>query len=267
MLQGGLVSISFRNLSPEAIIQHVSDSPLTVIEWGGDVHAPHGDLRTAEKIQIMMAGNGLECPSYGSYYRVGESERDGLTFRSVLDTASVLKTPTIRVWAGKKGSDAADETYWQTVVDDSRRIADMAADVDVKVAYEYHRNTLTDTNEAAQKLLRLVGHDNIYSYWQPPVDTSFEYRLEGLRALGNRLCHLHVYHWDSVDGSIVRRPLAEGRKHWENYLSIASALPYDCCAMLEFIEDNDPKKFLRDAETLFELISDASQTSVLKPIK
>ena len=40
MIRGGLVSITFRKLSPRAIIDLVTRANLIGIEWGGDVHVP-----------------------------------------------------------------------------------------------------------------------------------------------------------------------------------------------------------------------------------
>ena len=40
MYQIGLVSVSFRGLSPEEIIRIAKDAGLSRIEWGSDVHAP-----------------------------------------------------------------------------------------------------------------------------------------------------------------------------------------------------------------------------------
>ena len=47
MLTGGLVSITFRDLEANEIIDLVKKSGLTAIEWGGDVHVPHGDFNRA----------------------------------------------------------------------------------------------------------------------------------------------------------------------------------------------------------------------------
>lgn len=40
MFYPGLVSISFRNHSPEEIISEAAKCHLHSIEWGSDVHAP-----------------------------------------------------------------------------------------------------------------------------------------------------------------------------------------------------------------------------------
>ena len=43
----GLVSISFRSKSVEEIALAARDAGLEAIEWGGDVHTPHGDIAAA----------------------------------------------------------------------------------------------------------------------------------------------------------------------------------------------------------------------------
>ena len=68
----GLVSISFRDRSPEEIASAVRRAGLDAVEWGGDVHVPHGDTATAEKVRAIS--DGLALPEYGSYYRIGQSE-------------------------------------------------------------------------------------------------------------------------------------------------------------------------------------------------
>ena len=72
------------------------------IEWGGDVHVPHGDLRRAREVRDMTRSEAIRIASYGSYYRVGD--RAPTSFEKVLDTAVELGAPLIRVWAGKQGS-------------------------------------------------------------------------------------------------------------------------------------------------------------------
>lgn len=258
MLHGGLVSITFRGLKPEEVVKLAAKSPLRGIEWGGDIHVPHGNLQQARKVRRMTEGGGLKTCSYGSYYRVGESERHGLPFQAVLESALELNAPTVRVWAGAKGSDAADEAHWSRVAEDSRRIAGMAAAEQVAVAFEFHCHTLTDTRQTAVRLLREAGHDNLYCYWQPPAGAGHQECIQGLRDIGERLSHIHAFHWEQRAGEIVRRPFSEGRVRWADYLKLAATAPADRFALLEFVEDDEPEKFLRDAGTLAELIGEAN---------
>src|SRR5690554_2417803 len=122
MLHGGLVSITFRQLSPREIVSLVKKSGLEGIEWGGDVHVPHGNLSVARDVAIMTEEEGLSVAAYGSYYRVGcEGQDDVPNFEEVLETALELKAPLIRVWAGNKGSHEADGNIWDKVIEDSIR--------------------------------------------------------------------------------------------------------------------------------------------------
>ena len=55
----GLVSISFRGLTVDEIIRHVAEEGLDAIEWGGDVHAPAGNIDVARKAGEITRASGL----------------------------------------------------------------------------------------------------------------------------------------------------------------------------------------------------------------
>ncbi len=252
MIVGGLVSITFRKLAPGEIIAWVARSGLTGIEWGGDVHVPHGDLAQARQVAQMTADAGLTVAAYGSYYRAGVSEAAGLAFGRVLKTASALAAPTVRVWAGDRGSADADARYRAAVVADVRRIADLARGAGVTVSTEFHRGTLTDTNASAAQLLAEVAHPNLRAYWQPPVAASPAYCLAGLRGVMPALTNVHVFHWlaASPTAAVERRPLAEGAAAWRPYLAEVAATGRAHFALIEFVRGETPEQFLDDAGTL-----------------
>ena len=248
MIRTGLVSITFRQLTPSEIVSLVEQAGLEAIEWGGDVHVPHGDVDQARVVRRMTVDAGLTASSYGSYYRVGHQEP--VPFGEIVETALVLKVPLIRVWAGKQGSEAADATYWQRVIEDSRRISDLAAEAELRIAYEYHPNTLTDTNASARRLLEEVDHDAVTSYWQPPEGRSVSENLAGLEAILPWLTNLHVYSWERVGGERERQRLEAGGDEWQVYLDRVAATDQDHYALIEFVRHDDPENFLKDAETL-----------------
>lgn len=248
MITPGLVSITFRKIAPMDLVALARQAGLLCIEWGGDVHVPHGDLGRAREVQEMTHQAGLTVAAYGSYFRVAQSEDDGLPFQQVLDTALELGAPIIRVWAGPSGSASTEEDARRRVVADLRRVAELAAKVGIKIATEFHGGTLTDTNESASRLLVEVDHPNLFTYWQPLLGMSDNVCLDGLRQLAPRLTHLHVYHWETAPQN--RRPLAEGTERWRKFLDEAATIPGDRCAMLEFVENDAPENLLRDAATL-----------------
>ena len=251
MFLPGLVSITFRQLSVAETIALVTQAGLAAVEWGGDIHAPHGDEAQARAIARMGADAGLRVAAYGSYYRVGHPETG--PFEAVLASAAALGAPLIRVWAGHQGSGSADESYFQKIVADSRRIADLAQAQQIGIVYEFHGNTLTDTNAAALRLLQALDHVNVRSLWQPPRYAARASNLAGLEALRPWLENLHVFHWHQQTGK--RRPLAEGEDDWLDYLAQASCCGRARYALLEFVEDDAPEAFLRDAATLLQWLA------------
>jgi 3-dehydroshikimate dehydratase len=256
MLSPGLVSITFRQLSPQAVVDLVARAGLVGIEWGGDLHVPHGDLQRAGEVRRLTADAGLAVAAYGSYYRVGHAESG--PFEVVLETAVTLGAPLIRVWAGRKGTDSAGAAYFNQVVEDSQRIASLAAEAAIPIVYEFHRETLTDTNAAARTLLKAVDHPNIRSYWQPPRGLSVEENLAGLDAVLPWLVGLHVFNWHGVTHE--RLPLADGRGEWLRYFEKAESSGRDLYALIEFVRGDAPEQFLADAAALQSWLTEDTTT-------
>jgi sugar phosphate isomerase/epimerase len=255
MLIPGLVSVTFRNLSPSEIVKLVSKARLSAIEWGGDIHVPHGELETAIAVRKMTLDAGLKIAAYGSYYKVGCEDPNLDIFKNVLETAVLLNAPTIRVWAGTKGSSESDSDWRKNVVEMSHNIAETAKDTNIKISFEFHGNTLTDTNKSASDFYKEVNHPNVRAYWQPAENMNFGERFTGLKMLSSILSNIHVFQWTKdKDNNTIMHPLQSGFEDWEKYIGYASELEDTHYAMLEFVRDNNANQFLADAKTLIELL-------------
>jgi sugar phosphate isomerase/epimerase len=161
----------------------------------------------------------------------------------------------IRVWAGKQGSADADDAYWTRVEEDCRRVAAMAEEHGILLVSEFHGGTLTDTNESAVQFLQRVDHPGFGTYWQPPGNRPFDYRLEGLHRVTPWLRGIHCFQW--TDNPRERRPLAEGAEHWRAYLKAARGAGA-MYVLMEFVAEDDPANFLRDAATLKAWLADVN---------
>jgi 3-dehydroshikimate dehydratase len=247
MPSAGLCSVTFRQLSPREIIALCTEARLDAVEWGGDIHVPTGNVAAAREVGAMCRDAGLRTPSYGSYFRPGASP--AADFQGVLDSALALGASTVRIWAGQKSSADLAPAELQRLVAESRAIADLAASAGCRVAFEFHLNTMTDSNATALTLLREVDHPAVSIYWQPRLGYTLEQRLEGLTAILPFLAHLHVFQWLG-DDAVERRPLDEGAADWERYLALAAQAPSDPCAFLEFVRGDEIGQFKADAATL-----------------
>lgn len=255
-LRTGLVSVTFRQLAPARIVDLVRKAGLACIEWGGDVHVPHGDLHRAREVRRMTEDAGLRVSAYGSYYRVWPVEP--CPFEQVLETALELGAPLVRVWAGKTASAGSSPEHRRGVAVEARRTAALAADAGAAVAFEYHNGTLTDTAESALELVREIDHPNMGLYWQPRPELDAAQNLAALRAVLPWLRSLHVFQWQVNPlrpNEYIRRPLREGAKEWQQYLNAAATDPRaDHDALVEFVRDDSADAMLEDAQALKEWV-------------
>ena len=262
MVKTGICSVTLANFSVEKVLDIVKQAGLDGIEWWGKGHVPHGDIETARRVRNLTEISGLKVASYGSYYRVGVSEEDGLSFQCVLDTAVALGSPAIRVWAGDREYMDADENFINKVINDTTRIADMAAKKGISITFEYHGGTLTDQNATAIKFASQVSHPNVFFSWQPPHGCSVEHCLEGLEGIFERLSTIHVYHWtiNTYEKDTMRpltyhrHPLAEGIDRWEKYFNLINSSSRNHFALLEFVKHDTLEQVIEDGRILKKMI-------------
>lgn len=252
MFESGLVSVSFRGLSPEEVIEHTARVGLNCIEWGGDIHLPPSDTERACKLAELTHAAGLRVSSYGSYFRIGVTPVG--QFADVLATASAVDTPLVRVWAYDRYLGEREDEVWEGLVESARTIAEMAAKVGIKVCLECHNHTLTEDYHGALRFLQAVDHPSLKMYWQPNEHRDHAYNLEAAKALAPYTECIHVFHWDAEG----RYPLANGTCEWEAYLSVfREQLPNKSLPLLlEFMPDNRIESLSAEAETLKRLIEE-----------
>jgi 3-dehydroshikimate dehydratase len=253
MMQPGLVSVTFKHLSCEDVIQHAHRAQLTSIEWHGQNHVPHGDLVTARRIGQDTRTVGLAVAAYGSYYVLGQSEDRGLSFDTVLQTAEALEAPMIRVWAGHQNPDETSKRERAHILEEAARVAELAVEKQIKIVFEFHQDTLTQTGASCAALLRALNHLNVGTYWQPAPGLDVSRNVTELRTVLPWLVGLHVFHWGPTH--MDRHPLAQGESDWGQYLTLAAQCPRPLNALLEFVKAGTVEQFHEDAATLHRLLA------------
>lgn len=243
MIKTGLTSVTFRQKSVEEILALAKEAGLTGVEWGGDIHVPAGAVDIARETGRKTREAGLEVLSYGSYYRGDPGE----SFTPILESALALGAPLIRIWAGRTPYESCPTGEWNRLTKCFQRAADAAQQAGIRLAFEYHRGTATQTITGALALLRDVDRANVGCYWQPNPDISQEERVKELEALAPFLANVHVFTWSKGN---IRHPLSQGEPQWKEYLA---HLPQDHlphCLILEFVQDDRVTAFREDAKTL-----------------
>lgn len=235
----GLCSITFRDKNVDEIIELTLENGLNFIERGGDIHLKPGDFEEARRIKALCDKNNI-LYSYGSYYKYKDTD----DFDLILETAEALTAGDIRIWAKRVSSNDISEEEYESFIEQSQAMADKAKNKNIRLNFENHRVTLTDTTKSARKLLNDINRDNVYIYWQPQADDNEEERIEAIKILHDKISNIHVFNWDE---DFNRYPLIEAKDEWESYIK---KLGGDRAYLLEFVKDDSLEQFKKDAKVL-----------------
>lgn len=252
MIIPGMVSATFKTRTPEDVLSVLRKAGLAAIEWSENWHIPPGDPGAAACLREKTLAQGAEIAAYGSYYRLGQSTNPEREFWPSLQNAAAMHAPLIRIWGGATPSAELSADDRAALAREAGTVSAMAADLGVKVALEWHKNTVTDTNVSAARFLEEANAENLYCLWQPTVALSLDERCAGLDLLTQRgrLLNLHVYYWK--EGK--RRPFAEGCAQWERYLQHVDPAQTRY-GLLEFVMGDSEEQFLADARQWKQLLN------------
>lgn len=245
MIVPGLVSVTCKDLSYKEIIALCNRLKLSAIEWSENWHVDPNDLHKAEIIREACHVAGIKIIGYGSYFYLGE----GMDILPSLSTAKAMGAPVVRIWGGRIGSSQIDVTKHKEMVAETQYICDLACEMDLILAMEWHKNSVTDTNASAINFLESVNHPSLKTLWQPTQALIFEERVHGLRQIQDYLAYLHTYYWDERG----RRPLTEGEEHWKVYLNTLNE-NQTYYALLEFVKENSINQLEEDVNALYRWI-------------
>ncbi|MGN8027461.1 sugar phosphate isomerase/epimerase family protein [Microbacterium sp. 22242] len=243
-IRPGLCSVTYRPLDPAAIVELAAEAQLAVIEWGGDVHVPPGDVARAAEVARITADAGLEVCSYGSYFRAGIGEE----IDPVLDSAEALGADRIRVWAGGIGSAEATGAQRSGIIDGLARAAEQAGRRGISLALEFHGGTLADDAAQTLSVLDEVGSTHLSTYWQPTVSAPDEIALAEYERIADRVSAVHVFSWWPA---AERLTLTARDGLWRAFFTAAAAAPSPPRdALLEFVPGDAPEALAGEAAAL-----------------
>jgi len=241
MYTNGLVSISFRNHSPETIIEAVKSAGLSVIEWGSDVHAPCTDKERIAEIAALQKETGISCCSYGTYFRLGVNPIAELY--SYIQAAKLLGTNILRLWCSNKHPQEHTPEEKETLFAQCKEAAKIAEACGVILCLECHMKTYTETAEGALELMEAVNSPAFRMYWQPNQKRTIEENIANAKALAPFVYHIHVFQWKFKE----KYPLETGIEEWRLYLQEFTG---NHMLLLEFMPDDKLESLSAEATSL-----------------
>ena len=159
----GFTSTSFRQIkSVEKIVDIAVSSGAQIIEWGGDIHVK--SVSDAQRVKKLCGEAGIEISSYGSYYRIGDCNKNERS--RICEIAAAMGCGSIRVWLGRADSEKTDEETYKKLVEDGRALCAEAEKYGLKICPECHDNTFNNNTDAFLKIYNDIGCDNFGTYFQ-----------------------------------------------------------------------------------------------------
>lgn len=237
----GLVSISFRTLTVDQIMDLCVQNRLQYVEWGSDVHAPCDDAERLAYLAAEQKRRGLICSSYGTYFRVGINPVEEI--HGYISAAKMLGTKILRLWCGKKNYEDFTPEEREKILSDALALSKIAENEGVYLCMECHNKTYTNCLQGAMELMETVNSQHFGMYWQPNQFVSYETNLAYAKTIAPYVTQIHVFNWEDKN----RYPLADAVDTWRSYLSCFEG---DHALLLEFVPNNQPEELAAEAEAL-----------------
>ncbi|MBQ4110662.1 MAG: sugar phosphate isomerase/epimerase [Clostridia bacterium] len=242
----GMTSFTLRNENPENVLLYAKEAGVQGIEWGVGEHVNLEELKTADEIKALSEKYQMKIFSLGAYCRMDNPE-DAL---KNVEAAKRLGAPIIRVWAGNKALEKCDEDYINTIVENTKNMADEAGKYGIKIGFEFHHSTLTETAECAIDLIRNINKPNVGLYWQPDRDKSdLLNNKEKNMVLPYCVGNMHIQNYTKEGGYMLVEEISDALHLYYDDIKNEN---YNL--MIEFVKDASVENLKKDAETLSKII-------------
>lgn len=244
----GFTTVTFRKKNRREICEIACKNHIKYIEWGGDVHLPPDDEAALQEVISLQKEFGLTAISYGSYYRLGAE--DYFLWEQIVNTADKIGAKIIRIWQGDCSSQKVSKEKMQAMVNETKKLADIADKKGLTVAFEFHKNTNNDNGKSAVAFLQAVNKHNVKTYWQP-FSTSED--TENLKAVLPYLICVHIFEWNE-NGH--RYSLKHGVAKWRVFLKIIENSDAEPYFVMEFVKHDSKRQFAKDVKTLRQMLTE-----------
>lgn len=185
MIRLGLSSQAFPARSPRDVIALALDLGLEGIEWAAESHLAPGKASEAQALLFETLMARLAIVSFAALYRVDPARENGLGFTALLDTASSLQAPILRIFAGRLAYAKADPAERKALKAEVHRLGDLSAERGITLCLSLCRGTALEDYASAQVLIAELAHPFVRLAWEAMPGRPSEEgtaTLEGLKA-------------------------------------------------------------------------------------
>lgn len=238
----GLCSVTFRKKSAEEIVKIAKNAGVGYIEWGGDVHVK--SCEDAKKVKILCDNENIKISSYGSYFNSANYNED--EWISVCKIADAMGASSVRIWLGRKNSEETDNAEYLTLLENTKKMCDIASSYGLLVCPECHDNTFNNNTDAFLRLKKDLQRENFRTYFQSRY-FRMEYDLDRIDRTFDFTENVHVSYRDLKREQRFRK---KDKNYLDTLLNILIKKKFDGIVMVEFVSGDREKVFYKDIEKL-----------------
>ena len=255
-VKAGLATIALRSYDVFTALDMAAQAGFAGAEiWGKPPHTPEEfDEEHTRRVRDRARSIGLETPIFGSYANPSWPEFERRS-ADAIQIALRLGAKIIRVWAGNKNPDCADEALWEHVAVSLREFALRAEYEGLTLAIEMHADTLCLTPEGALKLLGMVQAPNLKLNYQ--VGDFAKPNVEhDIALIGDRVVMVHAQNFrpSCCEPGKMNRTLVQcGTVDYDKALSLLAERGFKGYVEVEFLKGEG----VSDAALLESLKKDA----------
>jgi sugar phosphate isomerase/epimerase len=261
-VHAGIATIALRNYDVFTALDIAAQAGFAGVEiWGKPPHIPEGvDEEHIRRIRDRACANGIKIPIFGSYVNPSWPEYEAKSDEAI-KIALRLGAKIIRVWAGNKEPDAAEQDLWEHVAGSLREFALRAEYEGLQLAIEMHSDTLCYTAKGAKRVLEMADAPSLKLNYQvgdfanPDVDND-------ISLVGDQIIMGHAQNFVASTykpGSLVRSLVRDGNVDYDRVLSLLSERGFNGYVEVEFVKDEEisedamMESLKNDAQYLIEL--------------
>ncbi len=238
----GLCSVTFRKKTAEEIVGLAKKAGIGFIEWGGDVHVR--SLDDAKKVKSLCDRADIKTSSYGSYFN--SAVYDEGKWIDICEIAKETGAESIRIWLGKKNSQVTSDKEYTLLLENTKKMCDIASGYGLLVCPECHDNTFNNDTDAILRFIDELQRDNFKTYFQSRY-FRMEYDLDRIGRTYDYIKDVHVSYRDLKREQLFRK---KDKNYLDTLLNKLKEKGFDGIVMIEFVSGGNEKNFFKDTEKL-----------------
>lgn len=241
-LKLGLCSVTFRKKSAAQVIEIAKNAGIGYIEWGGDIHVTNKE--EARIVKSICDNEDIKINSYGSYFN--SAEFDEKKWEQICDIAKTMGAASVRIWLGKKNSEETDDKEYHILLENTKKMCDIAKKYSLTVCPECHDNTFNNNTDAILRFIKDLQKENFSTYFQSRY-FRMEYDLDRIDRTFDFTENVHISYRDLKREQRFRK---KDKNYLDTLLKKLLGKNFDGIVMVEFVDYDSEKVFYKDIEKL-----------------